>query len=130
MGGIRHESCGHRAFDVLELVVHRLVADRDLVFELARGSMHRGLLAEDDAGPQSDERREQQFIGVGPLSRACEQLSEVLGSEDAFEDQPGHDGDGRFLEEGFKELVEQQGGVLSLNPSGEVCERIVYVYGG
>lgn len=62
---------------MLELVVNGLVADGELVFELAVGGMDGRLLAENNARHQVHECGEQQFVGVLPLGGAGEQLIDV-----------------------------------------------------
>jgi hypothetical protein len=76
-GGFLHHSSGHGQFDVLQLVVHRLIADGKLLFELAVSGMDGRFLAEDDSCHQVHEGGEQEFVGVLPLCRTGEQFIEV-----------------------------------------------------
>jgi hypothetical protein len=110
-GRILHQGSGDRQFDMLEFVVDRGIADRDLLLHLTVGGMDGGLLIQDDFRQQFDQSGEQQFVGVLPLCRTCEQLIEVFGVEDTLESTAGHDTNGLFLDEGFKHVVEQHGGV-------------------
>lgn len=54
-GGVVNEGSRDRQFDVRELVVNRLIADRELVVELTVGSRDGRLLAEDNPCHQIDE---------------------------------------------------------------------------
>jgi hypothetical protein len=55
LGGVTDQRGRDGEFDVLELVVDGLIADRELVFEFAVGGMDRRLLAEDDTRHQVHE---------------------------------------------------------------------------
>jgi hypothetical protein len=95
---------------MLELVVNRWIADRELVGALAVGGMDGWFLAEDNACHQVDEGGEQEFVGVLALGGAGEKLVEVVGIEDSLQDSSGHDADGLFRDEGLKDFVQEHGG--------------------
>ena len=107
LGRILHQGRGHRQFDVLQLIVNGLIADGELVFERAVGSMHRGLLVQHDAQHQVDEGGEEQFVGVLTLGGTGEQLVDALGIEEALEYSPGHHTDWLLLDERREHLVQQ-----------------------
>ncbi len=91
---------------MLQFVVNGLVADGNLVFELAIGRMDGRLLSENDSAHQLHKGGEEQFVGVLPLRGPREQLIKGLRIEETLKGCSGHDANGCFLDEGFKDLVE------------------------
>src|SRR6516164_4921547 len=122
------DQCGRDGqLDVLELVVDRLVADRELVFQLTVGGMDGRLLSENDTTHQLDQGREEQFVGVLMSGMLCEQMVDVLRVEDSLQNSAGHDTDGSFLDKWLEDLVQQHRGFLPHRLFAAIYGRIVDV---